>query len=294
MPEKVGGLAMPGFNEEMNVKHNPDDLARAFKEMNRIFEGHNAKDAVVVEEEMFQLFLHDRQGVEIIKTLKVNLLDYKPDERKHTFILLIEKEGKRIFLISKFTHYQTFVPFQAKMLSQRLVLSVGVKRIITCPNIWSLENAKIGQLYVPLDHINCNTKPPGIGVNVAICGPRFYDIATMYNSALREKAMELFADEGIHSGYLLWVNGNTIPGEGIKLYAKGVETPDIKFNAATNEGIEQLFALHHWKSEKESSHEYSSLLIGVIHNTTIRSQDISNPDYRRGVYSLLKKIWSLL
>lgn len=147
---------------------------------------------------------------------------------------------------------------------------------------------------MPKDHINCNTKPPGIGVNVAICGPRFYDIATMYNKTLSEKALQLFKDDGIHSGYLLWINGNTIPAEGIKLYAKGVETPEIKFNAATNEGIEQLFALHHWKSEKENSHEYSSLLIGVVHKTVIRAQDISNQEYRKGVYNLLNKVWALL
>lgn len=144
MPEKVGGLAMPGFHEEINVKHNPDDLARAFEQMARVFRDHNCADAVVLEEEMFQLFLQDRQGVQVLKTLKVNLLDYQPDEAKHTFIMLVEREGQRLFLISRFTHYQTFVPFQAKMLSQRLVLSIGVKRIITCPNVWSLEGAEVG------------------------------------------------------------------------------------------------------------------------------------------------------
>jgi hypothetical protein len=77
------------------------------------------------------------------------------------------------------------------------------------------------------------------------------------------------------------------------MYAKGVAHPDLKFEAITQNGIEQIFALCHWRSEKETTKEYTSAMIGVFTDQVVRRQQETEP-YVNGVKNLFKALWATL
>jgi purine nucleoside phosphorylase len=181
---------------EVHVKHGIQGIPEAFEAIKGVFPDNKITDCIVVEQEMFDIFLQHKDGAELGKILKVVLSQYAHEQV--TYICEATHSGKKLFVISNMYHYQQHVPTQAKMLVQRMVLSIGVKRIIACPNMVPMESAKhqTGDLFITKDHINVSTLPSGVGVNIAACGPRFYDISTMYFQELREKLAQKATEFG--------------------------------------------------------------------------------------------------
>lgn len=243
---------------------------------------------------MYQHFVQHPEGAQIVKTCKCNLTDYKDEV---VYISEVEKDGKSLYVISNMLRFQSHVPYQAKMLPERMVLFLGVKTLVACPNVWLYgEGKQVGDLFMPLDHANISTIPCGNGVNVAECGPRFYDISTMYHKDLREKAAALAAEKNVslEQGYLLWINHMSVPSYGHQMHGKALETDKIKFSGIVQDGVGEIFALCHWRSEKPVSHLYKSLMIGVASDSVSQVQDRMNEKWQKGVQQALDLVWNLV
>lgn len=88
------------------------------------------------------------------------------------------------------------------------LLGVEAKTIISCPHVWTLNNAvnqerqplKAGDLFVVTDHANLSANSPGIGPNIDDYGPRFYDITSMYHSELTSNLRNLCSDVSFSEG----------------------------------------------------------------------------------------------
>lgn len=132
------------------------------------------------------------------------------------------------------------------------------KNFITCPHIWTLNWEKnpdaysAGDLFVVTDHANISASSPGIGPNIDEYGPRFYDIANMYDPKLTEiitnSVQESSPDAKICKGDLFWINNSAVPSLPLANLAAGLSNNRVCFKGAVKTGISELMSIHHRKS----------------------------------------------
>ena len=77
--------------------------------------------------------------------------------------------------------YQSNVPFQARIIAERIILDFGVTKIIACPQVWLFDKlVQSGSGFVITDHANLSTTHATTGPNIDEFGARFYDVSQMY------------------------------------------------------------------------------------------------------------------
>jgi hypothetical protein len=119
-------------------------------------------NVVVFERETFEVLFTDLASqFTVEKAVKLNLKDYKNEERSVGLIKIVSKEGLPVLVVSETLNYQSHVPFQTLLLPMRIaILGCESKNFISCPHIWNLQSRlnpeplTAGDLFIVRDHAN--------------------------------------------------------------------------------------------------------------------------------------------
>ena len=221
------------------------------------------ENCAVFERETYETFVHElvEAGLyKIEKSVRLNIKDYKGEDKHVDLVKVTSKDGVSVLIISETMTYQSHVPFQTLLLPMRIaILGAETKNFISCPHIWNLqwernpEDLKAGDLFVVKDHASISAQSPGIGPNIDEYGPRFYDISSMY-----EKRFTQMINEIIHShpeiksthGEVFWVNNSALTNGSAPFdkMAEGLSNQKVCFKGVTKTGISELMAVHHRQS----------------------------------------------
>lgn len=97
-------------------------------------------NVVVVERETFEVFFNElAEHFTVEKAVRLNLKDYKTEERSVSLVKVLSKEGLPVLIISETLNYQSHVPFQTLLLPMRIaIIGCEAKNFLSCPHVWNL------------------------------------------------------------------------------------------------------------------------------------------------------------
>lgn len=256
------------------------------------------ENVAVFERETYESFVHDLVNTaslyKIEKSVRLNLKDYKGEDKHVDLAKVTSKGGVSVLVISETLSYQSHVPFQTLLLPMRIaILGAEAKNFISCPHIWNLQWArnpnelKAGDLFVVQDHASISAQSPGIGPNIDEFGPRFYDISSMYEKKFTQMINEIIAShhevKSTH-GEVFWVNNSAlIQGSVFHTMAENLSNHKVCFKGVTKTGISELMAVHHRQSQ--SPYPLTSAMVGIVTDSTVRRQ-AQHERYNAGVKNL--------
>ena len=69
-------------------------------------------NVVIFERESYEIFINDLSGhYHIEKSVRLNLKDYKTEEKHVDFVKITTQDNLSVLIISETLHYQSHVPF---------------------------------------------------------------------------------------------------------------------------------------------------------------------------------------
>lgn len=113
-------------------------------------------------------------------------------------------------------HQVTMDP-AARSMPTRILHRLGVNRFVIMANIFAVrEDMKVGDLFLPNDHINISVLNSNTGINIDDWGLRFYDVSKCYQKDMNEKFEEIATknETKVWNSSLLYVS-NTKPYAGL-------------------------------------------------------------------------------
>ena len=106
--------------------------------------------------------------------------------------------GKKVIVLSGRYHFYEGHSIQRVVLPTRVLLSLGIKRIIITNAAGAInESYTPGDLMVVKDHINMFGTNPLIGENLPQFGSRFPDMTNTYDKNLRKELIKRASEQGL-------------------------------------------------------------------------------------------------
>lgn len=121
-----------------DVSHSKDGIFETASKVKEVIG--LVENVVVLERETFEvLFTVLAENFTVEKAVKLNLKDYKNEERSVGLIKIVSKEGLPVLVVSETLNYQSHVPFQTLLLPMRIaIIGCEAKNFLSCPHVWNL------------------------------------------------------------------------------------------------------------------------------------------------------------
>ena len=118
--------------------------------------------------------------------------------------------GHKVLCMSgRFHHYEGY-SYETLAVPVRLMKLLGVRRLILTNAAGAVNTAyRVGDVMLLKDHIRLGFESPLTGENLALFGPRFFDVSSMYTAALRETAKAAAGSSPltVHEGVYMYFAG---------------------------------------------------------------------------------------
>ncbi|TNV83810.1 hypothetical protein FGO68_gene11754 [Halteria grandinella] len=283
-----------GYAATFDVSHSKDGIYETAAKVKEVIG--LVDNVVVLERETFEVLFTDlATQFTVEKAVKLNLKDYKNEERSVGLIKIVSKEGLPVLVISETLNYQSHVPFQTLLLPMRItIIGCESKNFVSCPHIWNLQSRlnpeplTAGDLFIVRDHANISAQSPGIGPNIDEYGPRFYDISQMYEKRFTALLQEAVSSTGAKhaEGQVFWVNNSAVPSPVYAQMAEGLSNEKVTFKGMLKSGVSELMAVHH----RASPYKLTSAMVGIVTDSTVRRQE-QHERYVAGVERLAAAVF---
>lgn len=126
-------------------------------------------------------------------------------------------ESYELLVIKGILVHQVTMDPAARSMSTRILHRLGVNRFVMMANIFGTrDDMKVGDLFLPNDHLNMSVLNSNTGRNIDEWGLRFYDVSKCYQKDMNEKFEEIATknDAKVWNSSLLYVS-NTKPYAGL-------------------------------------------------------------------------------
>jgi len=123
-----------------------------------------------------------------------------------------ELGGKKVIAMQGRFHYYEGYSMQEVVFPIRVLKLLGINYLLVSNAAGGVNpDFKVGDMMIINDHINLFATNPLIGKNIDELGPRFPDMLSIYNTSLREKALDICKenDFSVQQGVYAGVSGPT-------------------------------------------------------------------------------------
>lgn len=182
---------------------------------------------------------------------------------------------QEVLVVKGMLVHQSILDPTARSIPTRIIHKLGVNRFVVIGSVFSArEDMEVGDIFIPIDHMNMSVLNSNTGENVDEWGLRFYDVSSCYDKELNEKFIELAkTQEDLkvwHADMIYVCNAKSFAGEAEQRFCEGVgKINNADCTGVSFQGHSELMTVAHLNAEKD----LKSFYIGVVFDKCIQKSE---------------------
>jgi purine nucleoside phosphorylase len=162
--------------------------------------------------------------------------------------------------------HQSILDPTARSIPTRILHKLGVNRFVIIGDIYSArDDMEIGDVLIPVDHLNASVLNSNTGANVDEWGLRFYDVSSCYDDELNAKFIEYAKKQEDlkvwHADIVYVCNAKSFAGEAEQRFCEGVGSiNNTECLGVSFQGHSELMTVAHLNID----HKLKSFYIGIV------------------------------
>lgn len=204
---------------------------------------------------------------------------------------LVDNEDVDLLVVKGMLVHQIILEPSVRSMPTRILHKLGANKFVVIGNVFAAhEDMNVGDIFLPIDHMNMSVLNPTTGKNVDEWGKRFYDVSKCYDDTLISKFQELAQN---HEDCTVWKsqifytnNAKPYAGRAEKRFCQGIgKINDSDCMGISFQGYCELMTIRHMDFEDT----YKTIYIGIIFDKCVNEEDdykienINITEYSKGI-----------
>lgn len=280
---------------EIPLYTNPDDLDTVSKTCSEFLGLTGSNYIGIISHHLaFNQISHHFNIKKVVRFTSVSDVRQKlPELILATFV---DSPDKEILIMKGMIIHQELLDTTSRTIPTRILRKLGVDKFFILGNVFGVDdNMKVGDLVLPMDHINISVLNPTFGKNIDEWGKRFYDVSKCYNHTLIDKFAEIAQEKGNVQawkvGLAYTINSKPYTGLAEKRFCEGIGSiNDIEVKATSFQGFPEMMTIRHMDFEDE----FKNLYIGVVYDKCVNEDSEELVDtfkidqYKEGINNIME------